>query len=176
MRSLGLVFVTGCALYGGPSDPLHRVPQTKPPAGAAADDTPAVAYVEDCETDFHRDARGVVVHPDTATTRVREGETASITATKKSGVEQAKLLVESIDHYADALRADPYDASATLGLAIAYDRVLRKGCALAMLRRLNALSQNPHVSPDAKLRVANVVDNPQWFKGYRNAALTAVGP
>ncbi|HEX4452909.1 MAG TPA: hypothetical protein VH143_18670 [Kofleriaceae bacterium] len=115
------------------------------------------------------------------TNRRREGSRARrrgrehIAATK-SGAEQATLLVESIEHYADALRADPYDASATLGLAIAYDHVLRKGCALAMLRRLNALSQNARISPDAKSRVAAVVDNPQWFKGYRNDALEAVTP
>jgi hypothetical protein len=175
MRQLVLVLVAGCAMYGAPSDPLHRVPKLRHAVGSA-DDTPAVAYVDDCETDFHRDSRGVVVQQTVADERVTEGDKASVAAAQKSGADQATLLVASIEHYADALRADPYDASATLDLAIAYDRVLRKGCALAMLRRLNALSQNMRVSPDAKSRVAAVVDNPQWFKGYRNDALKAVNP
>jgi hypothetical protein len=175
MRAFVLVLVAGCALYGAPSDPLHGVARVRPPAGSA-DGTPTVVYVEDCETDFHRDARGVVAQTAVAKDRVHDGEAASTIAATKSGAEQATLLVESIEHYADALRADPYDASATLGLAIAYDHVLRKGCALAMLRRLNALSQNARISPDAKSRVAAVVDNPQWFKGYRNDALEAVTP
>jgi hypothetical protein len=175
MRAFVLVLVTGCALYGAPSDPLHGVPKLRHYAGSA-DDVPTVAYVDDCETDFHRDTRGVVAHHAVADDRVLAGDKASVAASKQSGAAQATLLVESIEHYADALRADPYDASATLDLAIAYDRVLRKGCALAMLRRLNALSQNARVSPDAKSRVAAVVDNPEWFKGYRRDALKAVDP
>src|SRR5580698_9339889 len=110
MRAFALVLVAGCAMYGAPPVPLHRVPQTKPPAGSA-DDQARVIYREESETDFHRETRGIVVQRSVADDRVHAGDNASVAATKQSGAAQATLLVESIGHYADALRADPYDAS-----------------------------------------------------------------
>jgi|SRR5580704_3485427 hypothetical protein len=173
MRNFFFVVLAGCSMYGAPPDHLHNPAHVRPPAGSDAGE-PAIAYVDDCATDFHRDARAVHPQPKLAADLVKTGDTTRDAAAKATGSQQAELLVSAIQHYADALRADPYDANATLDLAVAYDRVLRKGCALALLRRLDSLAQNPHVAPDAGQRVADVVDNPQWFKGYRKDALAAV--
>ena len=48
------------------------------------------------------------------------------------------LIKEAIDKYRNALIKDRYNVDATLKLAVAYDKVLRKGCAIAMLKRLAA--------------------------------------
>lgn len=173
MRIFFAVMLAGCSMYGAPPAVLHSPPHLRPPAGSDAGEPP-IAYVDDCATDFHRDARAVHPQPKLAADLVATGDATRDAASKATGAQQAELLVSSIQHYADALRADPYDANATLDLAVAYDRVLRKGCALALLRRLDSLAQNPHVAPAASERVADVVDNPQWFKGYRKDALAAV--
>ena len=70
---------------------------------------------------------------------------------------------------------DPYDVDATLDLARAYDRVLRKGCAIAMLKRLATLSNHPAYAKQANLTIAQIDDNAGWFRGYRRDALAAVG-
>ena len=159
-------------MYTAPNEQLHRIAQRPVPAGA--DVAQPIAYVDDCPTDFHRDARGVRTQPRVAASLVETGNASRDAAAQSTGSQQVELTVSSIQHYADALRADPYNASATLELAVAYDRVLRKGCALAMLRRLDSLAHNPTIAPDAGQRVADVVDNPQWFRGYRKDALAAI--
>ena len=177
MRSfvIALLALTACKMYGDPPAHLHRVEPIKPPDGWNKDPETATTYVEACTTDFHRDAKGQRRQPQVAEARVTDGDTTLAESAKATNdAAKADLIIRGIQHYADALRADPYDAQATLKLALAYDKVLHKGCALAMLRRLESLAQNPKLAPDAGHRIDDVVDNTQWFKGYRKAALDAV--
>jgi len=88
---------------------------------------------------------------------------------------KVSLLKEAIDKYRNALIKDPYNIPATLKLAVAYDRVLRKGCAIAMLKRLAALSNNPKWTSEANRNIDAIDANAQWFKGYRKDAMAAVG-
>jgi hypothetical protein len=83
------------------------------------------------------------------------------------------MAAQGVEQYRQALIADPYNAEATLKLALAYDKVLRKGCALAMLKRLDALAANPKFG--AEPQINRVLDNESWFKPYRNDALKALG-
>ena len=85
------------------------------------------------------------------------------------------MIKEAIDKYRNALIKDPYNVDATLKLAVAYDKVLRKGCALAMLKRLAALSNNPKCASEANRNIDSIDANGQWFKGYRKEAMAAVG-
>ena len=73
------------------------------------------------------------------------------------------------------MQKDPYNADATLKLAVAYDKVLHKGCALAMLKRLASLSSNPKFANESNRARDAVGDNATWFKGYRKDALQAAG-
>jgi len=171
LACLGLV---ACQpLYGRNADPLHNPPRHAPPTGTVT--TVLVPpYIEDCSTDFHRDARTASQKPKVAESLVTAGDTQLDSATHAPDAAKPALVVRSIESYSDALRADPYNAAATLKLALAYDKVLRKGCALAMLRRLESLTANPKLATEAIHRIDDVVDNKAWFKGYRKDALAAV--
>src|SRR6185436_7705289 len=93
----------------------------------------------------------------------------------KEPAAQAELIKQSIDKYRSALVKDPYNQEATLKLAVAYDMVYRKGCALALLKRIAALESNPKYKSAAKRVADEVADNGQLFKGYRKDAVSAVG-
>jgi hypothetical protein len=161
-------------LYGPSADPLHNPPPHPPRPGSTVATVEVPVYIEDCSTDFHRDARTATPKPRIAESLVVAGDTQLDTATRATDPAKPALLVRSIETYSDALRADPYNAAATLKLALAYDKVLRKGCALAMLRRLESLTANPKLASEASRRIDDVVDNKAWFKGYRKDALAAV--
>ncbi len=173
----GLVFGAACqAMYGakpapiGRVEPIHHV-VTEPPA-------PAVKYVEECQSDFQVDAKriGLVPQPEIANKLTAAGD-AAINSADKATDDHAKvsLLTDAIREYSNALIKDPYNPEATLELARAYDRVLRKGCALAMLGRLAKLSNHPAFAKQANLTIARIDDNAGWFRGYRKDALAAVG-
>ena len=178
-----VVFTAACRpVYDGPAEPLSKpkvVPVSKrppvPPAPFAK--TP---YVEKCDVDFRRDPIVVRRNPAAAGTHVVAGDTKIAEATHvpkeitKAELVKAELVIEGIKSYRRALEADPYDAEATLQLARAYDAVLRKGCALAMLRRLDELALHPKLGIAAKPRARRVKDNQDWFGEYRKEALDAI--
>jgi hypothetical protein len=175
---LALVLVlalAGCQqLYGGKPDHLVNPQRHKPPA--TVETAEPVKYIDDCNADFKADPKGVKPQPGIARPLVDAGETAIATAEReKDPQKQVGLIKEAIDKYRNALLKDPYSSDATLKLAIAYDRVLRKGCAIAMLKRLAALSANPKFAQEANRQIDAVGDNSQWFKGYRKDAMAAVG-
>jgi hypothetical protein len=179
MRKLALAFpliwFAGCSMYGAPPAHLHPV---EPIHHVVTPDGPApVVYNDDCTVDFHRKPppQGVQRQPAVAATHVVNGNATLATANKTSSTTtRVDLLRSAIQHYSDALRADPFDATATLELAVAYDQALHRGCALALLHRIDELAQNPKFATDANHRADDVVINRQWFRGYRKDALAAV--
>lgn len=173
LASAGL---TGCqALYGGKPEKLRNPEKhKKPPEPPEA--VVQIQYVEDCAADFRGDPAKARPQPGIANQLVGEGQTALQSSEKaKDPASSAELIKVSIDKFRNALNKDPYNGDATLQLAIAYDRVLRKGCAIAMLKRLAQLEANPKFSRTAKSAIDSVSDNSQWFKGYRKDAIAAMG-
>jgi hypothetical protein len=170
-----LVLFAGCSMYGAPPARLHPV---EPIHHATTTTAPApVVYNDDCTVDFHHKPppQGVQRHTAVAATQVTNGDATLATANKTANdAARADLIISGIQHYSDALRADPFDATATLKLALAYDKALHKGCALALLHRIDELAQNPKFATDANGRADDVVLNPQWFRDYRKDALAAV--
>ena len=160
-------------MYGDPAPRVKDPARRNPPADWNKDPVAEVKYVDDCEVNFQL--------PVTTKRQTKVAEQKVIagdgtTANIKPDVEPAKratLAVQSVEEYRQALIADPYNAEATLKLALAYDKVLRKGCALAMLKRLDALAANPRFG--AEPVKSRILDNEQWFKPYRNDALKAAG-
>ncbi len=172
---LALTLVACQPLYGGKPEHLKNPEKHKRPPEAEAP-PPEIKYVDDCNADFRDDPKRV--HPQTPMSRQLEqaGEVA-LQASEKEKNDQKKvdLIREAIDKYRNSLIKDPYNIEATLQLAVAYDKVLRKGCAIAMLKRLAALSNNPKFAGEANRNIDTIDANGQWFKGYRKDALAAVG-
>jgi hypothetical protein len=178
LSGLGAVALgaAGCQpLYGGKPDKLATPAKKKPPKDEPIVEAP-IKMVEDCAADFHADPKNVRQQISQSNQLTGEGDTALVNSDKATDpTAQAGLIRESIDKYRNALIKDPYNAEATLKLALAYDKVLRKGCAIAMLKRLASLSANPKFARAANPAIDSISDNGQWFKHYRKDAMAAVG-
>src|ERR1041384_4759622 len=166
----------GCSpLYGGKPEHLKN-PEKKKKPKEAEEAAPEIKYVDECNANFSDDPKKA--HPMTPMSHqlFDAGESALDQADKaKEDSMKVGLLKEAIDKYRNALIKDPYNVPATLKLAVAYDRVLRKGCAIAMLKRLASLSNNPKWTSEANRNIDSIDANAQWFKGYRKEAMAAVG-
>lgn len=171
-----LTTVTGCSpLYGGKPEKLKNPERKRKPKEA---ETVAVeiTYVEECNANFSDDPKKARPQPPEGRKLFEAGDSALEQADKvKEDSMKVSLLKEAIDKYRNALIKDPYNVPATLKLAVAYDRVLRKACAIAMLKRLASLSNNPKWASEANRNIDSIDANAQWFKGYRRDAMAAVG-
>ena len=105
---------------------------------------------------------------------VKAGNATFERAKHSTPAEAQPLVIESINAYRSALAKDPYDADATTRLAVAYDKVLYQGCALALLRRLQLLSTHPDFQIAADRNKRSVRDNTGWFERYRDEALKVI--
>jgi hypothetical protein len=183
--ALACSLLAGCAMYSRKADPLKNPPRIKPDktalAGQGSDGDKAPDYVDDCTVDFtgvpttkrQKPAAAKLVASGDATLGPRPLGAANLPP--PSTPDAAKATVDAIDRYREALQKDPYDAEATLKLALAYDRVLRKGCALAMLHRLGELADSDKLGSEAQPKIQLVKQNGHWFRGYRLTALKAAG-
>ena len=168
--------LTACQeLYGGKPEKLPVPQRKKPPPEAPIAETP-VKEIDDCTADFRSDPKLVRQQTGVSNQLTGEGNTAISNSDKATEpAAQAGLLKEGIDKYRNALIKDPYNVEATLRLALAYDKVYRKGCAIAMLKRLATLSANPKFAKAANAEIDSISDNGQWFRRYRKDAMAAVG-
>lgn len=118
-------------------------------------------------------------------TRVVSGPVRDVTADAESkrvqasretdGEKRARLAAEAVEGYRSALAKDPFDQTATLGLAIAYDMLHRKGCAIDMLERIGTLAKHPAYAKKANQLADDVKGNDKIFVHYRTDAERAVG-
>jgi hypothetical protein len=166
----------GCqALYGGKPEKLRNPDRKKKPL-EAEEKPPEVKYVEECVANFRDEPKLVRPAPTEASRLVGDGDDALAQVPKaKDPASQAELIKQSIDKYRGALIKDPYSQEATLKLAVAYDMVYRKACALALLKRIAGLETHPKYKTGAKRVADEVADNPALFRGYRKDAVQAVG-
>lgn len=174
--AIGVTSTSGCSpLYGSKPEKLKNPERKKKPA-ETAEAAPEIKYVDDCSANFADDPKKARPQPPASRQLFDAGESALEQSDKvKEDSMKVSLLKEAIDKYRNALIKDPYNVPATLKLAVAYDRVLRKGCAIAMLKRLSALSNNPRWASEANRNIDAIDANAQWFKGYRKDAMQAVG-
>ena len=170
------VGIVGCQpLYGGKPEKLVAPAKKKPPKEEAVVEV-QIKDIEECTADFRGDPKRATQDTRVSNNLTAEGDTALVNSDKATDpAAQAGLIKDSIDKFRNALIKDPYNAEATLKLALAYDRVYRKGCAIAMLKRLAALSGNPKFATKATPAIDSIGDNGQWFKRYRKDAIAAVG-
>lgn len=169
-----LAAMTGCqAMYSKPSEPLVKI--RKVPHKAVVEVDPVIPYVDTCRTNFHGDPTRVSIDARRAVELTATGDgTIQQAETLPDPTSRAKAVKDGIGHYSNALAKDPYSAEATLKLALAYDKVYRRGCALRLLERLAALENHPKFRVSARRMVQWVTSETEWFKGYRNDALAAL--
>jgi hypothetical protein len=173
--ALGAGLVACQPLYGGKPEKLVAPQKKKAPPQDQVVEIP-IKEVEDCAADFRADAKLAHPNPSMANQLASEGDSALASSDKATDIQaRVGLIRESIDKYRNALIKDPYNAEATLKLALAYDRVYRKGCAIAMLKRLASLTANPKYALKANPQIDSITDNGAWFKRYRKDALAAAG-
>ena len=168
---------TGCAaLYGGKPEKLKNPEKRKKPPEAPEAEV-KVIYIDDCAADFRGDPTKVSRQGAMSNQLTGEGETALVSGDKaKDQAAQAEFYKLGISKLSNALQKDPYNHDATLALALAYDKVNRKGCALALLKRIAQLEANAaKFGRGPKALADRVTDTPQWFKGYRKDAIAALG-
>lgn len=168
--------MVGCQpLYGGKPEKLTAPQKKKAPPDEVVVEAP-IKEIDECTADFRGDPKRATQDTRVSNNLTAEGDTALVNSDKATDPSaQAGLLKDSIDKFRNALIKDPYNAEATLKLALAYDRVYRKGCAIAMLKRLASLSANPRFAVKANPAIDSITDNGQWFKRYRKDAMSAVG-
>lgn len=170
-------FLAGCGpLYGGKAERLKPPSKKARPPEAEIQAAP-IKYIDDCTVNFAMPAVKPTSNPvarssaETAEQKVDESIRSDDPKTQVSAIEAAISAAKS------ALKVDPYNADATLHLARAYDRALRKGCAIALIKRLSTLETavSYDFSKSAKAALNRIADNPKWFSGYRKDALAAAG-
>lgn len=169
---------TGCqSMYGAPPVPLRTPQPIKPPKDLPPDKV-TVIYQDECNF-FITKAKGPIKRDIAKADELSRDADSKLVGADKAATPEAKtdLIVDGIDDLSAALQKDPFNAKATLKLARAYDKVLRKGCALALLERLEQLAQNPKFANDANDAIDEILQrgNRDWFGGYRKDALRAVG-
>lgn len=154
-----------------PTPRTHRPPAASEPVAAQP------IYIETCNVNFSAPPttkRATPKAQQLVFSGARLEQTASATPQPQTPA-QAQATVSAIELYRKALLEDPYNAEATLRLALAYDSMLRKGCAIALLKRLDQLTDHPGLAKEAEPQVSLVEANSHWFRGYRNEALKAAG-
>jgi hypothetical protein len=176
-RVLVLFALAACQpMYGAPPQRLRSPEPIKPPATLPGDDTAKVEpYNDDCAFLIvksgikpTRDLPKAEQHTQQGDQKVKDFDAAPPSA-------KSELIIDGIDEYAAALRKDPFNAQATLKLALAYDKVRYRGCALALLGRLDQLAQSPKFRADATSAIDEIEQRRKWFGGYRKDALRKVG-
>jgi hypothetical protein len=174
----GVCFAACQPLYGDRPEKLHTPEKKKPPVDANAGKEVKITYIEECNNvTFTDDAKKWKnINPTKASQLVEAGDSSQQLADKaKDAQAKVSAIQVALGKYREALTQDPYNAQATLKLAMEYDLLQRKGCAIAMLKRLSSLTNNPKWQRQAQLQIESIVDNSGWFKNYRKDALQAVG-
>ena len=159
-------------MYRGRPEPLVRAGDHRPHREPVADFAAPPAYVDTCTVQFHEPPDAPRPPPPQPGTMGPwpAGQPVPASALAPGPSPLGRLL-----HLRAVLASDPYDARATLDLAISYDQVWRRGCALALLHRLDDLANHPQFAGGAQAEIARVVRTPSLFEDYRAAALAALG-
>lgn len=175
---LAAVAVTGCKpLYGGKSQELVTPRKKKHPPDPTDTAVVEVKYVEECITSFHDDPKtSPRPQPSVAQQNMADGDASMQQAVKATEPKAAAEMVKAaVEKYRQALLKNPYDPNAHVKLAVAYDMMFRKGCALALLKRVGDMKRHPKFQVLATRAADDVSGNPTWFRGYRKDALGALG-
>jgi hypothetical protein len=173
-----LVVLVGCKPMYGDKPEKMRDPRVTAAGSGSAEPPPTKQYDPKCTTtpNLVAPAKGAPRDIAAAQTFVQTGDAAATKAADAANTVDQKrdLVLDAINQYIRALQKDPYDADATVKLAILYDRTLRKGCAIYMLKRLETLAQHRAFEVQARNMKEYVYANSHLFADYRDEALREI--
>lgn len=184
MRHLGMVsfaslaLVLGaCGMYVNKSEPLSKPSPIKPSKDLPKDDVATAPPLKEiCDYHWNAPPPTKKVPASRVEQQERLGDAKLEVYVKATDpVERSNAIAEGMEAYARALVDDPFNPVLTLKLALAYDKVNDKGCAIALLGRLAKLSDNPKFQAQADLTIGEILDRRDYFGRYRNDAIRAVG-
>ncbi len=180
MRNLlaisALAFAACQPMYGAKAPPVRNPPPVRHTQVIEDDKPVKLPPIEDCNYKVVAITKTPKRDIPRSDDFVKKGD-ATLAVAEQTQTMPAKgdLWIDSIDNYRSALEKDPYNAEATLKLARAYEKVLRKGCALRLLGRLAKLADHPTYQRQAIEQIDDVENHKSWFEDYRKDALSAVG-
>lgn len=172
-----LAVVAGCSgPYSNPAEKLKK--PVKKPMPEEPDVVAVVVFAEDCPVKFQEDP-GKAMQQHRTGKRLADQKTGQAdelldkARDTTDDKQKAGQTVEAISKLRSALIDDPYHAEATYKLAHAYARARRKGCAVALLKRLNDLERYGDFAADAKRKKDEAESDPvfQPFRKDANGAL-----
>lgn len=164
----------GCSpLYGGKPEELRNPPKKRPPVEEEAG-VPLQKWDEECNAEFFAKS-SALPRPSEAKPIAESANTTLVGADRAPDAStRARMVIDAIGRFKAALAKDPFNAEATYGLAVAYTKARKKGCAIALLKRLSALSVNARFSEDATRMMDAASANP-IFKPFKKDAEAALG-
>lgn len=167
--------VSACSMYGDKAPKLRNPVPVTPDISKTGD--PPVAVVPDIEEcEYHERVMPVAKRSAKTDELEHAGDARSRVFTKSTDEKvKTEALIDVIDAYGRALATDPFNPDLTLKLALSYDRAHRKGCELALLKRLQRLSSNDKFAKKANPVIDEVLDRKDYFKRYRKDAVSALG-
>jgi hypothetical protein len=148
----GLVALGGChekEEVTAPPPPLRPEPEPLPPK-------PTANMQKDCdETDPKSEGKPISFDERSIpeSTKLGEGAKAKLRTAESAEVERSlreQYITEAVTDLITALKADPYNVSATYFLSKAYARIGRKQCAMNLLTRLLQMRPHPAKRPDVE--------------------------
>jgi hypothetical protein len=152
--------------YSGKPEKVKRPKTEKMPEEAPVVAT-EIKWVTECKASFQEDpvATGAVAKHKKNAGRVKplveQGRALLEQASDTSQSDEARAgsVKEAINKLRTVLNDAPYQPEGTYYLAVAYARARRKGCALALLKRLAALETHPDYSGDARRMINTALDD-----------------
>lgn len=166
--SILLAFSAGACSgpYSGKPEKVKRPKTEKMPEEPVVGPV-EIKWVTECKASFQEDpvATGAVAKDKKNASKVKplteQGRALLEQATEPDQSDEAKAgaVKEAITKLRTVLNDAPYRPEATYYLAVAYARARRKGCSLALLKRLAALETHPDYATDAKRMINTALDD-----------------
>lgn len=171
-------FTAGCGgLYSGKPEKVYRPGKKKEPEAVVVE--VKIKWNDECNAKLNEEPGSALKMHKKNEARVKQiamqaQELLDAAARATDNKQKAGQTAEAIDKLRKGLVDAPYSAEATYSLAIGYARSRRKGCALAMLKRLAQLEKYDDFQPTAKRLIGDALDNGE-FAPFRKDADEALG-
>ncbi len=170
--------LTACGgLYSGKAEKVAKPSKKKEPEVVAT--VAEIKWNDECGAKLNEEPGAALKMHKKNEARVKQiaaqaQELLDAAATASDNKQKAGQTSEAIDKLRKGLVDAPYSVEATYSLAIGYARSRRRGCSLAMLKRLAQLEKYDDFNTAAKRLIGDALDNGE-FQPFRKQADEALG-